>query len=185
MSWKPLVAASIKAAVSKTGLRCGLRKNRPTSRARMGLTVTPELAGRLDWSVDSVLQAEFGEGEHSGFVRFRKNASVGLYRVTRQGLRNGAGFFLRVDIGIVIDLPDVNAEMVDVDWARDSDGWVSFALPRWPGVPSALPTPAAVVPAGPSSRTASTRRGGNTELVARLMGDPAPGRSALDQRSGK
>lgn len=186
MSWKPLVAAGSSKAPTKSGIRCGLRKNRPTAPARLMLTISVEVAERLGWGVKTMLAAEFGEHEHAGWLRFRGEQSSGRYPIVQQRTHGGKSF-LRVDIGIIGGLPDISAPMVDVEWERDTEGWVSFALPTWRSTPSELPRPAvACRPAAmPPSSSPAARPPGVSGLVGRMMGDPAPGRSALDQRSAK
>lgn len=167
---------NLKASGDGTGIKAGLRGS-AKSGVKLALIITETIGKRFGWTENDKLEVLIGEGEHHGLIRVRKNNSVGLAPVEKKG--NGKADYLLIRLGhqsIYINRPET------ARWCQwvEVDGWLEIKLPRWASETGTIVSRAEPkLPQG----TSKPARAGNS-VTSSIMGDPLPGRSALDQRGG-
>jgi hypothetical protein len=173
-----LAVVAIKPAGVGTGIKASLKKIRG-GQAKLSLTLSGDAFTKLAWSNGDKIVVQIGTGEHHGLIRLQKNNSTGQaeYRV-KDAVRGGRYGVLA--LGHQPAFVDRGEAARWCQWEPIENGVIEIVLPKWAdetGAKRRRPQ-AGLSPVPMSPRPAS-------KVTSALMGDPEPGRSALDQKRVK
>lgn len=162
--------------VSGSGFAATL-KPRKNKTATLVFTLTTAVAAELGWGDGDILQVQLGIDVHHGFIRLRKNASVGKAVVRKRGAAEKSYF--TIDMGHMSAFVDRKEAKLWCGFTKQAEAWVEVKLPSW-AAESAKPAVRQLV-APPASRPAL---GPPVQSTSRSLplGDPPPERSALANR---
>jgi hypothetical protein len=175
MSWENHKVASNKRR--NTGIKAGLAVFR-ANKARCWITFSAALANQLDFIDQKVCVQIGGEGDQ-GKIRIRAEEtspfSVRPCRILKDNM------YYKLDIGHVSSFANRREKSIPVQWhGPDPKGWIEITLPNWA---KNLPAPVKhTAPTTTAQDIAIDRQKSRSSQTARLLGDPTPGRSALDAK---
>lgn len=171
------ISISTKASVG-TGIKVSLMKIRQ-AQAKMRFVFAPSVVSRLGLCGGDKMEVMLGTKEHHGYLRIRKNNSVGdAVLKVKKGPHNSSQVL--IDLGHLSSFVDRKEPS---RWCQFAivDGWVEIKLPRWsdetrpedaPPVHQQVQSPVRP-PAQPSK-----------SVTAAAMGDPPAGRREMLARMG-
>ncbi|MBY3162093.1 hypothetical protein HFO65_15775 [Rhizobium laguerreae] len=177
--FRPAVIHTKSASIG-TGLKVRLQRAK-TSPAKLVFVASTAVVSQYGWSVGDKLEVMIGEQDHHGLIRVRKNNSIGIATLSKKG-GDGKEYFTF----------SLGHQPLYVDRAETSrwcgfvgvDSWVEITLPAWAKETAPAAVRKAVEPPSAAPRGPQARARAFGDVTANLMGDPAPGRSALATREG-
>ncbi len=147
------------------------------SNGKFACVVTEELAKKLGWARGSRVRLLIGTDGDAGHLRLQPVESGGYSLFRGSARRNHLMFIVRAWDAIA----EGSRRSYHAPYRIIGGGILDLDLRGWKATGGGATTPAATAPA--LSKPLST--GPVHSVTSRLMGDPAPGRSAADQRRAK
>lgn len=160
-----------------TGIKASLKKVRDAP-AKLSITITGQTLKDFGWSDGDKIVVQIGTKEHHGLLRLQRNNSTGqAVFMVRKAVKGGS--YGALQLGHQNVFVDRSEEALWCQWEKVEGGAIEIVLPKW--ADETRPVRDRRVPATTPALTPLPRKSQN--VTSALMGDPEPGRSALENRS--